>query len=69
VQLDATTNPIDWRASGTTDRRERDGTICFPRNIGPLRRAVVQTISPESLTVGHGPLSVTKFNDMTFVFN
>ena len=30
---------------------------------------VVETISPESLTVGHGPLSETKFNDMTFVFN
>ena len=30
---------------------------------------VVETISPESLTVGHGPLSETKFNDMTFVFS
>jgi hypothetical protein len=29
----------------------------------------VETISPESLTVGHGPLSETKFDDMTFVFN
>jgi hypothetical protein len=30
---------------------------------------VVETISPESLTVGHGPLPETKFNDMSFVFN
>jgi len=30
---------------------------------------VVETISPESLTVGHGPLPETKFSDMTFVFN
>ena len=29
----------------------------------------VETISPESLTVGHGPLPETKFSDMTFVFN
>jgi hypothetical protein len=28
---------------------------------------VVETISPESLTVGHGPLSESKFEDMTFV--
>jgi hypothetical protein len=30
---------------------------------------VVETISPESLTVGHGPLSETKVDVMTFVFN
>jgi hypothetical protein len=29
----------------------------------------VETISPESLTVGPGPLSESKFEDMTFVFN
>ena len=27
-----------------------------------------ETISPESLTAGHGPLSESKFNDMSFVF-
>ena len=27
-----------------------------------------ETISPESLTVGHGPLPESKFNDMSFVF-
>jgi hypothetical protein len=30
---------------------------------------LAETISPESLTVGHGPLPETKFHDMTFVFN
>jgi len=28
----------------------------------------VETISPESLMVGIGPLPVSKFNDMSFVF-
>jgi hypothetical protein len=27
-----------------------------------------ETISPESITAGHGPLSESKFNDMSFVF-
>jgi hypothetical protein len=27
-----------------------------------------ETISPESLTAAHGPLSESKFNDMSFVF-
>ena len=30
--------------------------------------SLVETISPESLTAGHGPLSESKFNDMSFVF-
>lgn len=29
---------------------------------------LVETISPEALTIGHGPLSESKFNDMSFVF-
>jgi hypothetical protein len=29
---------------------------------------LVETISPESLTAAHGPLSESKFNDMSFVF-
>jgi hypothetical protein len=27
-----------------------------------------ETISPEAITAGHGPLSESKFNDMSFVF-
>jgi len=29
---------------------------------------LVETISPESLTASHGPLAVSKVNDMSFVF-
>ena len=30
--------------------------------------AHVETISPESLMIGHGPLPESKFQDMSFVF-
>ena len=30
--------------------------------------AHVETISPETITAGHGPLAESKFQDMSFVF-
>ena len=35
-----------------------------PRQLVPA----VETISPETLTLGHGPISEPKFRDMSFVF-
>jgi hypothetical protein len=34
----------------------------------PVQHQLTETISPERLTVGHGPLPESKFNDMSFVF-
>jgi hypothetical protein len=36
-----------------------------PRQLVPA----VETISPETLTLGHGPISETKFRDTSFVFS
>jgi hypothetical protein len=36
-----------------------------PRQLVPA----VETISPETLTLRHGPISETKFRDMSFVFS
>jgi len=48
------------------------GTLAIAWSHGqrPQQQAVpfAETISPESLMVGHGPLPESKFNDMSFVF-
>jgi hypothetical protein len=45
-------------------------TIAWSQTKGPQQPAhqFVETISPESLMVRIGPLPVSKFNDMSFVF-
>ena len=45
-------------------------TIAWSQTKGPQQpvHQFVETISPELLTAAHGPLPVSKFNDMSFVF-
>jgi hypothetical protein len=44
-------------------------TIAWSHKQAPrLPVPAVETISPETLTLGHGPISETKFRDMSFVF-
>ena len=45
-------------------------TIAWSQTKGPLQPVpqLVETISPELLTSGHGALPPSKFNDMSFVF-
>jgi hypothetical protein len=45
-------------------------TIAWSQTKGPLQPMpqLVETISPELLTSGHGALPASKFNDMSFVF-
>jgi hypothetical protein len=44
--------------------------IAWSHTPRPQQQAVpfAETISPEGLMVGHGPLPESKFNDMSFVF-
>jgi hypothetical protein len=47
------------------------GTLAIAWSHAQRPQQIVQlaeTISPENLTAGHGPLSESKFNDMSFVF-
>jgi len=44
-------------------------SIAWSHRQGPRQFVpAVKTISPETLTLGHGPISETKFRDMSFVF-
>ena len=45
-------------------------TIAWSQSKGPLQPVpqLVETISTELLTAAHGPLPVSQFNDMSFVF-
>jgi hypothetical protein len=43
-------------------------TIAWSHKQGPRHVPAVETISPETLTLGHGPMAETKFHDMPVVF-
>ena len=44
-------------------------TIAWSHKQGPRQPVLaVETISPETLTLGHGPIPETKFRDMSVVF-
>jgi hypothetical protein len=44
--------------------------IAWSHTQSPQQKSLplVETISPERISAGHGPLSESKFNDMSFVF-